>query len=151
MISASGFFLAVNRHKYNFIVEIVRASTLLAFLLTLPAIYGVNGVILSLLLANVVVLPVHMFLWCRLLPLKGTELIRIYATLIVLSAVVFASVSFTIAILNRGMTRLLASVIAGLVSYLMGALIIYKYMDVGPARLWYDILLGRRLNKISVQ
>ncbi len=46
---------------------------------------------------------------------------------------------------------MLVSVIAGLVSYLMGALVIYKYLDVGPAHLWYHILLGRRLNKISVQ
>lgn len=151
LISASGFFLAVNRPKYNFIGEIVRASTLLIFLLILPSIYGVNGVIFSLVLANVVVLPVYMFLWCRLLPLKGTEFIRIYSTLIVLSALMFASVSFTIAILNGGMIRLLVSVIAGVVSYLMGALVIYKYLDVGPAGIWYHILLCRKTNEERIE
>lgn len=150
-VSGSGLVLALGRPKYAFITGTVRASTLLVLLLTLPSIYGVNGVIFSLLLANSIAFPIHMLLWRFLLPVKMIDFARIYSVLIALLAAIFASVSFTTAVLNAGVIRLLISVIAGLSSYFMCALLIYKYLDIGPAHLWCCILLGQKANAKRVE
>ena len=145
-VSGSGLVLALGRPKYSFIAETVRALTLLVFLLILPFKYGVQGVILSLLLANIIAFPVHFALWRHLLRLNVADFVKIYTGLVVLLGLILASVGFVIAILNPGVTRLILSIIAGLGSYLAGALLIHKYLRVGPAHFLYNIHSRKEAN-----
>ena len=147
LVSASGLFLALGRPKYNFIGEIVRASTLLVLLLILPPMYGVSGVAFSLLLANFVAFPIYMLLWRSLLALKLIELFKMYLTLVANLAIMYITVSFLRTLLTTGLTRLLVSVIVGLACYFLCSLVIYRYFDKGPAGLWYRILLGHKANR----
>ncbi len=60
--SGKGLFMALGRPKYSFMTQTVRSLILLICLLTLPGVYGIKGVILSLLLANSFAFPVYMLL-----------------------------------------------------------------------------------------
>lgn len=147
--SGRGLFMALGRPKYSFITQTVRSIILLICLLTLPGVYGIRGVILSLLLANSFAFPVYMLLWYHLLPLKVLDFANIYLVIVALLGVIIASAGFIVAMLNPGVIRLILSVIAGLSSYLMVALLIYRYLNIGPARLWHHILFGQKRHAIA--
>jgi len=150
-VSGSGLVLALGRPKYSFIAETVRALVLLVFLLILPPMYGVKGVILSLILANGIALPVHMAFWHHLLRFKVAELAKIYAVLAALLGVILASVCCAMAILNPGVIRLILSILAGLSSYCLVAFLIHKYIGVGPAHYLQSFHPGKKANSTLVE
>jgi PST family polysaccharide transporter len=145
-VSGSGLVLGLGRPKYSFIAEMVRALALLIFLLILPFKYGVQGVIVSLLLANSIAFPVHFAFWNHLLRFKVADIAKIYAVLAALLGVIFASACSVIAILNPGVIRLILSILAGLSSYCLVAFLIHKYIGVGPVRLLHSFYSRRKTN-----
>lgn len=150
-VSGGGLFLALSRPKYNFICEIARGLALLLFLLILPPVYGVSGVIWALLVANLAMAPVFLALCRRLVHFRAAEILRIYATLVVLLVIEAVAVMLSTATLRPGVFRLLVGVLAGLAAYLAGGWVMWRCCGIGPAPLWYSAFATRRSTLIGLQ
>ena len=150
-ISGGGLFLALGRPKYNFICEVVRGAAMLLFLLVLPPVYGLTGVVWALLLANLAMAPVYLELCRRLVRFGRAEILRIYGPLAVLLVAETVAVTVSMAALRPGVLRLLVAALSGVVAYLTGGWVVLQWFRFGPAPLWHGAFATRRPNKIGVQ
>jgi O-antigen/teichoic acid export membrane protein len=143
-ISGAGLFWALNKPKYNTVCEIIRAVVLLIFLLILPSIIGVSGVIISLLIANVAVFILYLILWDHVLDIRTNALLKIYLPLILSLSVMLAIVSILKMVLQEGLIRLILSVCTGSIVYCSVLFSIYRFFNIGPAYIFEYFILRRK-------
>lgn len=143
-ISGSGLFWSLNKPRYNTTCEIIRAVVLLIFLLILPAIIGVSGVIISLLIANTAVFILYLGLWNHVLNLRTNDLLKIYLPIVLALSVMLGLLSILRILLDEGLIRLILSVFAGSIVYCSMLFSIYRFFNIGPAYIFKYFVLRRK-------
>lgn len=132
-VSAGGLFLAMNKPEYMFFNELVRAVCLLGGLLVLPLMYGVNGVVISIVIANAGGFVMNIVMLRRVIGIRIGEYLRIYSALVVILAVVFVSMYFVKFVVVNAILRLILSIVTGLASYALAGYVLWKRFGIGPA------------------
>ena len=143
LISGSGLFWALNKPKYNAACEFIRAAVLLIFLLILPSIIGVSGIIISLLISNVAVFILYLILLHYVLDIRTNDLLKIYSPLILSLSVMVGLLSILKMVLDEGLIRLILSVCTGIIVYCSVLFCLYRIFNIGPAYI-FEYFISRR-------
>lgn len=143
-VSGAGLFWSLNKPKYNAACEIIRAAVLLMVLLILPSIFGVSGVIISVMIANAASLVLYLVLWNHVLYIRAHDLLKIYVPIILALSLMLGLLSILKMVLDEGLNRLLLSISAGIIVYCIVLFAIYKIVDIGPGYIFEYFVLRRK-------
>ncbi len=131
-ISGSGLFYSLNKPQYNFYCEIFRASVLLVSFLILPGIFGISGIAISLIIANIMVYFIYLFLWRSILQINKFEFIQIYFPIMLSLSGMFGSLLVIKMNFNSGGVRLGLTILCGIISYSFILYLLHKIYSIGP-------------------
>ena len=125
----------------------------MTFLLILPPIVGVSGVIISVLVANVTVVALYLLFWEHALDIKMNDLLKIYFPIILALCVMLGLSSILKMVLDEVLIRLILSVCTGIIVYCSVLFSIYRIFNIGPVHIFASLIQGQKksgeiLNKL---